>query len=367
MSGSASEQPEPSATAASAGAVEPVMPPATPAPADEPLPRPATWTVKPPDAPWCPEGRLDAILARLEPQVAARFRDRVAHARVEHAEGHGLHATSEAWTVTAAMRRGRRHAHTGAWSDDAFFASLSSHRGVLVVADGAGSAAWSRLGSAIAVDVAGESLRNAPDVSAEAMHQAVERAVLALRSVATALEVAPRELRTTLLAVAWEPDGTRHRLVTTQVGDGSLVLAHADGTINRPAAGDGGEWSGEVHCFVPDDETMTRARAATVVHDVPDLAALLLVTDGIDDPCYPFPRFAGPILGQLLHGTTAPLTGLGVQANAPSVITDADPAAALHAWLGFEKRGENDDRTLAVALHTTASHVIPPWAPSTSA
>jgi len=355
-----------SAAASTAAAAEPAAV-AAPVPVEEPLPKPATWTVKAPEAPWCPEGRLDAILARLEAPVAARFRDRVARTDVSRAEGHGVHLRTDTWTVTAAMRRGRRHAHTGAWSEDAWFASLSPHRGVLVVADGAGSAAWSRLGSALAADVAGEALATAASVSADAMHDAVARAVDTLRAVASAIDVAPRELRTTLLAVAWEPDGTRHRLVTTQVGDGSLVLAHADGTINRPAAGDGGEWSGEVHCFVPDEETMTRARAATVVHDVPDLAALLLVTDGIDDPCYPFPRFAGPILGQLLHGTTAPLTGLGVQASAPSVINAADPAAALHAWLGFEKRGENDDRTLAVALHASASHVIPPWAPSTSA
>ena len=376
MTATGAEPPAPDVNApATAGAAsvapaaDPISVPAPAAPvaAEEPLPKPATWTVKAPEAPWCPDGRLDAILARLEARVAARFRDRVARTDVSRAEGNGVHLRTDAWTVTAAMRRGRRHAHTAAWSEDAWFASLSPHRGVLVVADGAGSAAWSRLGSALAADVAGEALITADAVSADAMHDAVARAVHTLRAVAEAMDVAPRELRTTLLAVAWEPDGTRHRLVTTQVGDGSLVLAHADGTINRPAAGDGGEWSGEVHCFVPDEETMTRARAATVVHDVPDLAALLLVTDGIDDPCYPFPRFAGPILGQLLHGTAAPLTGLGVQANAPSVIDAADPAAALHAWLGFEKRGENDDRTLAVALHASASHVIPPWAPSTSA
>lgn len=362
----AAAEPANAEPAATGGVPERAVQPA-PTPIEEPLPKPAAWTVKPPEAPWCPDGRLDAILARLSAPVAARFRDRVAHADVARAEGHGTHLRSDAWSVTAAMRRGRRHAHTGAWSEDALFASLTTHRGVLVVADGAGSAKWSRLGSALAADVAGEALASAPEVSAEAMHDAVARAVDTLRAVATAIDVAPRELRTTLLAVAWEPDGTRHRLVTTQVGDGSLVLAHADGTINRPAAGDGGEWSGEVHCFVPDEETMTRARAATVVHDVPDLAALLLVTDGIDDPCYPFPRYAGPILGQLLHGTTAPLTGLSVQVPAPSVALAADPAAALHAWLGFEKRGENDDRTLAVALHASASHVIPPWAPSTSA
>jgi hypothetical protein len=344
------------------------------APVEPPLPKPATWSVKPPSAPWCPPAHRDAILGVLSPAVATRFRGRCDRADTANGvpnddavHGDGLTVRAAAWTVTAATRRGRRHAHVGEWGEDAHFAALDATRGVLVVADGAGSASWSRLGSAIAVDVVGEALGRAADLDAAAMHSAIREAVDTLRAAARAMDVAPRLLRTTILAVAWEPAGTRHRLVTTQVGDGSLVLVHADGTINRPAVGDGGEWSGEVHCFLPDDETMTRAEAATVVHDVPDLAALLLVTDGIDDPFYPFPKHAGAILGQLVHGATTPLTGLASQDTSPALAATADPAGTLHAWLGFEKRGENDDRTLAVALHDTAAHVIAPWAPSASA
>jgi hypothetical protein len=330
--------------------------------------------VRTPEVAWCPAAHAEAVLAVLPPPVAARLRARIDGSvgtdgapDPRAADGHGAHARAGAWVCTGASRRGRRKAHGAEWGEDAHFVSITPHRGVLVVADGAGSAAWSRLGSALAVDVVGDALAHAGSVSADAMHDAMQQAVDTLHRVAKAMDVAPRTLRTTLLAVAWEPDGTRHRLVTTQVGDGSLVLMHADGRIERPAAGDGGEWSGEVHCFLPDDETMTRARAATVVHDVPDLAALLLVTDGIDDPFYPFVKHAAAILGQLVHGTTAPLAGLATQESTPALAASADPVATLHAWLGFEKRGENDDRTLAVALHDSASHVIAPWAPSPSA
>jgi hypothetical protein len=349
-----------------------VAPVAEPTVVEPPLPKPATWTVRAPEAAWCTSAQRDALVAVLAPAVAQRFRVRCA--RVDDAsrtdaavEGDGAHAESDAWTLTAAARRGRRHAHVGEWCEDAYFASLTASRGVLVVADGAGSAAWSRLGSAITVDTIGEALVHAPALTAESMLQAVESAVQALTNAATALEVLPRLLRTTVLVAAWEPIAGGHRLVTTQVGDGSLVIAHTDGRIHRPTASDLGDWSGEVHCFLPDSETLPRAKAATVVHDVPDLAAILAVTDGIDDPFYPFVKHAGAILGQLVHGANAPLTGLATQASTPALLASPSPERTLHEWLAFEKRGENDDRTLAVALHRTASHAIAPWAPSASA
>jgi hypothetical protein len=366
---------EPAGTVPSGAAPADTAPSATVEPAAEPpLPKPATWTVKAPTAPWCPPAHREAILGVLPPAVATRFAARcdrtVGHDGLlaeEVAQGDGAHAEAGAWSVVGASRRGRRHAHGGDWNEDAYLAHLGASRGVLVVADGAGSATWSRLGSAIAVDMVAQALIDAPALHAEAMNDALAAAVDALTRAATAMDVAPRLLRTTILAAAWEPTANGHRLVTTQVGDGSLVLAHSDGRIHRPAAGDGGEWSGEVHCFLPDPETMTRARAATVEHDVPDLAALLLVTDGIDDAFYPFAKHAPAILGQLLHGANAPLTGLASQATTPALLASPAPDATLHDWLGFEKRGENDDRTLAVALHTTASHAIAPWAPSASA
>lgn len=339
---------------------------------EPPLPKPATWTVRAPEAPWCAPAQRDALLRALPSSVASRFR--VRYARVEDAsrtdaavEGDGVHTQAGGWSVTAAARRGRRHAHVAEWCEDAYFASLTEARGVLVVADGAGSAAWSRLGSAIAVDTIGEALLRSSSLDAESMLGAVEAAVQALTSAAAAMEVLPRLLRTTILVAAWEPQAGGHRLVTTQVGDGSLVIAHTDGRIHRPTASDLGDWSGEVHCFLPDSETMPRARAATVVHDVPDLAAILVVTDGIDDPFYPFVKHAGAILGQLVHGANAPLTGLAAQASTPPLASSPSPERTLHDWLAFEKRGENDDRTLAVALHRTASTAIAPWAPSASA
>jgi hypothetical protein len=341
------------------------------APVSEPLPKPATWTVRPPEVPWCPPAHREAVLSVLSGATAERFRARCARmdagiSDASVAQGDGRHLHAGDWCVTGAVRRGRRKAHVGEWCEDAYFAHLTPTRGVLVVADGAGSAAWSRLGSAVAVDVIGDALLQAPDLVPEAMNGAVARAVELITQVASAMDVVPKLMRTTVLAAAWEASRHGHRVLSTQVGDGSLVLAHTDGRITRPAAGDSGDWSGEVHCFLPDSETMVRARAATALHDVSDLSAILVVTDGIDDPFYPFVKHASAILGQLVHGATAPLTGLATQAVTPPLVTSAAPDRTLQEWLAFEKRGENDDRTLAVALHRTAALHIAPWVPSAS-
>ncbi len=316
----------------------------------------AVWTIKEPAEPWCPDAFLEPLRLALGDDTVARLLANKPHQRGEH------YRTGD-WQVTGALRRGRRHAHVAAFNEDALFVHLGPSRGVLVVADGAGSSAFSRLGSAVVVELIGMALRDTTVLNEQAAHKAVERALSALQAIATAAKVDAKALRTTVLMAAWEPSATGTRVLTTQVGDGALVLAHQDGRITRLTAGDAGDWSGEVHCFVPDSETMTYARKATVLSDVPDLAAVLLVTDGVDDALYPFPKFAPLILGQLVHGASEPLTGLSAQPVTPSLLTSNSPGDTLLTWLGFEKRGENDDRTLAVALHRSASQAIAPWAP----
>lgn len=333
--------------------------PVVEAPVVEP-PRAAVWEVNEPAQPWCPPEFCDGVREAIGAEAFNALLARPVHER-------GEHVRAGAWHITGALRRGRRHAHVAAFNEDALFLHGNESRGVIVVADGAGSAPFSRLGSAVAAEVIGAAVRDAKTLSVAALQQAVERAVAALQAIASSAKVEPRALRTTVLVAAWEPSPEGTRVITTQVGDGALVIMHQDGRITRPSAGDAGDWSGEVHCFLPDSETLAFATKASVELDLPDMTALLLVTDGVDDALYPFPRFAPAILGQLVHGADTPLTGLSAQSVTPSLLTASSPGETLLAWLGFEKRGENDDRTLAVALHHTASTAIPPWAPSPSA
>ena len=84
-----------------------------------------------------------------------------------------------------------------------------------------------------------------------------------------------------------------------------------------------------------------------------------VATDGVEDPWYPFTRHAGPLYTQLLHGVGDTVSAGGVTSShrAP-VLTAPDPVHALIEWLAFEKRGENDDRTLCVIRQDGVA-----WAP----
>jgi hypothetical protein len=115
---------------------------------------------------------------------------------------------------------------------------------------------------------------------------------------------------------------------------------------------DGGEFSGDVTCFVPD--ACADARGAEVHHAaLADVTDVLVASDGVEDPFYPIARTGAALFGQLRDGTGAPLADFQRQPTVgPAVGPDApaaDAAAArLAEWLTFEKRGENDDRTAVV-------------------
>jgi hypothetical protein len=135
-----------------------------------------------------------------------------------------------------------------------------------------------------------------------------------------------------------------------QVGDGAMALLHTDGSITHPHAAATGDYSGEVAHFLPDDGAVEQLQQSVSVHEAGSLAGALVASDGVDDPWYPFTRHAGPLFTQLLHGTpeNAAVPNGYLPSWRGSVLDAADPVDALMSWLAFEKRGENDDRTLCV-------------------
>ncbi|MBI3791209.1 MAG: protein phosphatase 2C domain-containing protein, partial [Gemmatimonadetes bacterium] len=176
----------------------------------------------------------------------------------------------------------------------------------------------------------------------------------ALRTIARAGGGEPRDVRTTLLAAVLWGDGTDARLAVTQVGDGAILVRTHDGGVQQLGAGDAGDYSGEVTCFVPDDEAPARARAALVERAAHDVTHVLLLTDGIEDPFYPLARRGGTLFAQLLAGVESPAEHFQRQAVHGPVFGDAAACARLGAWLAFERRGENDDRTIVAAIRVGA-------------
>lgn len=319
----------------------------------EPAPPRATWSEKLPEGPWCPDEwveHLDAVAPGLRPPDG----------QYAPVEATGTRATSAHWSLLVASRRGRLHAHRGEHREDAGTTLTFSGGWCAAVADGAGSAKWSRLGSAIATHVATHALREAlghgsaaADALPTAMTHAGTAANNAMRQFAERTGLALRDLRTTLLVAAAHGS----RLATLQVGDGAIALLRTDHSALMPHVGDSGEFSGEVTHFLPDDGAVERLGASLVMHDASGFRALLLATDGVEDPWYPLARHATALFEQISRGVDDDNAGAAgvTQGTRGAVLHAPDPVHALMQWLAFEKRGENDDRTLFVAWVSSPS------------
>ncbi len=310
----------------------------TPSLIDEPPPR-AVWGTRIPDVAWCPPE-----WASFLPDVDVR--DAIDAPEVAHRS-----LRQGPWALIAASRRGRLHAHRGDHREDAIAMHEHATGWCGAVADGAGSAPWSRLGAAIATQTFCAAFVAATGPLGPRATAAARVSHDALRQFAQQSDIPLRALRTTLLAAA--VDG--NQLATLQVGDGGIVVVGRDNTVTLPQAGDAGEFSGEVHHFLPDDGSLERLVASMQIMSLASVRAVLLVSDGIEDPWYPLARHAPLLVESLEHGLTderaaAIAVANGVQhAWRGTVATAPDPAAALGEWMTFEKRGENDDRSVLFA------------------
>lgn len=339
------------------GSPESVAAPALP-------PRPV-WTVIAPSVPWCPDEWREHLEA-IAPGIT------IGHGAPQHEEAVGTHAVQNGWGLLLASRRGRLHAHRGEHREDAGTVLPCEHGWCAAVADGAGSAHYSRLGAAIAVHAVTRALREllqapprAADVlPATGLHTALLTAASnvqqAMQAFADRTGCAPRALRTTLLVAALHHDA----IGLLQVGDGGIIWLHDDGRTSQPMQGDAGEFSGEVAHFLPDAGALARLQQSVLVQPAAGCAAVLLASDGVEDPWYPLPRHAAALYQQLQHGVSSEhATAAGVSpAHTTTVLHAPDPVRALIEWLSFEKRGENDDRTLCVARRVGSV-----WAPLAAA
>lgn len=331
-------------------------------PPEDPPPR-ATWSVRDAEAPWCPAEWLPHLLEAAPGLIAPG-------PAAPALEVTGDVARAGAWTLLAAARRGRLHAHRGEHREDAVALATDAAGWCAAVADGAGSAAWSRLGAAIATAVVtGATVRGiaAGAPLRVALETAATETQAALEQFRARTGLATRDLRTTLLVAA----AANGALGTLQVGDGIVVLLLADGSARRAHAGDGGEYSGEVTHFLPDPGALDQLRGSLAVHEAGQVHGVFMASDGIDDPFHPVLRHAAALFAQVAGAPPGagapPATVHGVTAVTTTPAMGApDPVAALGAWLGFEKRGENDDRTLCVARHAAVPWAVT-WAPSPSA
>ncbi|WP_295455019.1 PP2C family serine/threonine-protein phosphatase [uncultured Thiodictyon sp.] len=263
--------------------------------------------------------------------------------------------------VLLASRRGRSHAHIGALRDDDYGCCVTAADGwnLIAVADGAGSASYSRIGSRIAVDTAvavararllddqsGPWLRDLagedPGAARAAAYHTLGAAAFesskAIEAQARAQCNDPRDYATTLLLAAHTRTPLGDLVVTYWVGDGAMALYSTEHGVELLGMPQGGDYAGQTQfldrsVFVDVDQIMQRLS----VRIVPGFTALLLMTDGVSDPWFPS--------DVVLRQSSA---WAGFWAEIAPLLAAADPQARALDWLNFWSRGNHDDRTLAV-------------------
>lgn len=250
------------------------------------------------------------------------------------------------FNILAASQRGRSHAHKGQFREDDFFIAQGENWQLAIVADGAGSAKYSRYGSWLICQTMGAFLThvlNRPiplymvDMNVE-LWGALGEAVCALEDEAVAQQTDVKDYASTVLAVLCYFDSQQQDYVywTVAVGDGAIALYQPQTEqiqlLNTP---DTGDYAGETR-FLSNDSLMQNN--ILNCYRCQAFQPCLLMTDGISDAFFDSDNAlksakAWQNLWQFLQQHQA-----------------LDDDKNLLSCLDFWSKGNHDDRTLVVIL-----------------
>ncbi|KAA6349268.1 hypothetical protein EZS27_003309 [termite gut metagenome] len=281
--------------------------------------------------------------------------------------------------MVAASQRGRSHAHEGKARDDDFrlFFDESLEWYVMAVADGAGSAKYSRQGSKIAcetvIDVCKENLaklnkafelqisefqknrsdenrKKTGDLLYEIIGAAAFQAYKNIEKEAMQGEnKLIKDFSTTLLLSICKKFDFGWFTGAFWVGDGGIGIYNKETpSVKVLGEPDSGEFAGQTR-FLTMPEIMQPAeiyrRLRFEVLD--DFTALILMTDGITDPKFETDANLNKI--EKWNNLWEDLNGANEDQNKVDFSDDNEQAAdQLLRWLDFWSKGNHDDRTIAI-------------------
>ena len=185
------------------------------------------------------------------------------------------------WRVAAASAQGVSHARSGQPCQDAYaWAGVDPDFVILCVADGAGSAAHSEIGSNIAVQEAVRisSDQGRFDTEQEAqtrrmLEAALQAAVAAVEREAETRGIPAQELASTLIHVL----ATRQGVAVAQIGDGAVIAGDAEGRIFGLTRPENGEYANTT-TFLTSPGAIETAQYVVHPHPVTHLA---IFSDGL--------------------------------------------------------------------------------------
>ncbi|MEI6206760.1 MAG: PP2C family serine/threonine-protein phosphatase [Desulfuromonadales bacterium] len=268
----------------------------------------------------------------------------------------------DGFSMIAASKRGRSHAHVGSFRDDDFCLVQDEASGwrIITVADGAGSAKKSRRGSQIAARIAtekvlqtlkaegGETLgasiaefeNNRADITKELYYlfgYAAQEAVLAIENEAKTTGALFKDFSTTLIVMIHKKIDAGHFIAAYWVGDGGVGVYRQGREVKILGRADSGEFAGQTRfldaAMLDSQEIMNRIKVTVV----PDFTAIVAMTDGITDPWFETDaNLENCDKWEELWKELLPVT------------ESAKPDSELLEWLDFWSPGNHDDRTIAI-------------------
>lgn len=274
--------------------------------------------------------------------------------------------------MVAASQRGRSHAHEGKARDDEFKIVYDEEQEwyILTVADGAGSAPYSRKGSAITCQTVVEhclsSLKTTTqkiessakcyredktDVNRKAigdlLYTSIGNAVFnAYKNIKLEADKEGNQIKdyaTTLLVAIVKRFEFGWFVGSFWVGDGGLGLFDShQPSIRILGEPDGGEFAGQTRFLTMSEIIQPTELYKRLRFDiVDDFTALILMSDGITDP-----KFETDANLKRIEKWQELWNDLNTQVE----LTDNNEAAAaqLLNWLDFWSPGNHDDRTIAI-------------------
>lgn len=274
--------------------------------------------------------------------------------------------------IVAASQRGRSHAHEGKARDDEFKVVYNEEQEwyILTVADGAGSAPYSRKGSEIAcktvVDYCLSSLETATakielaaknykmdktDLNRKAvgdiLYTSIGNAVFnAYKNIRLEAEKEGNQIKdyaTTLLVAIVKRFEFGWFIGSFWVGDGGLgIFDNTQSTIRILGEPDGGEFAGQTRFLTMSEIIQPMELYKRLRFDITDdFTALVLMSDGITDP-----KFETDANLKRIEKWQELWSELTAQVD----LTDNNEEASgqLLNWLDFWSPGNHDDRTIAI-------------------
>ncbi len=281
--------------------------------------------------------------------------------------------------VYGASRRGRYHAHNGTYRDDCFAIRHEQDHDwyLLAVADGAGSARYSREGARLACEFtmmharevlekhgdrlnqrllelgeqdpeAGQILEDLLRNGALFAHDNIESKAARFARSKGDPTIGIKDYSTTLLLAALHRISGEHWVIATfWIGDGAMAILGNSGRAMLCGTPDEGEFSGQTK-FLTMGALVFQNRQISIFPAPNGFRAFYAMTDGVSDPRFETDNnLRDPGMWQAFDNEVCAVLG-GEAGPDPAVLCKERPEERLLEWLNFWSPGNHDDRTLVV-------------------